>query len=61
MIWLTIASLEPLIAQTLPTVALSLSAATDVIIALVLSFYLHTVRTGYESSERLIDRLILFR
>ena len=48
-------------AQTLPTIALSLSAATDVIIALALSYYLHTMRTGHETSERLIDRLILFR
>ncbi|VDC07097.1 unnamed protein product [Peniophora sp. CBMAI 1063] len=45
---------------TLPTIALSLGSATDVVIALVLSFYLHTMRTGYQKSERLIDRLIIF-
>ncbi|VDB94427.1 unnamed protein product [Peniophora sp. CBMAI 1063] len=48
------------ILTTLPTIALSLGAATDVIIALVLSFYLHTMRTGYQRSERLIDKLIIF-
>ncbi|VDB94431.1 unnamed protein product [Peniophora sp. CBMAI 1063] len=46
--------------QTLPTIALSLGSATDVVIATVLSFYLHTMRTGYQRSERLIDRLIIF-
>ncbi|KAI5116625.1 hypothetical protein M0805_009611 [Coniferiporia weirii] len=38
----------------------SLAAATDAIIAFVLIFLLHRARTGFQKSETMINRLILF-
>ncbi|KZV66854.1 hypothetical protein PENSPDRAFT_654563 [Peniophora sp. CONT] len=46
--------------KTLGTVSLSLGAATDIVTALVLCFYLHTMRTGYRRSDGVINRLIVF-
>jgi len=46
--------------KTLGTVSLSLGAATDIVTASVLFFYLRTMRTGYSRSDTLINRLISF-
>ncbi|KAI0026728.1 hypothetical protein K488DRAFT_91984 [Vararia minispora EC-137] len=46
--------------KNLGSVALGLGAATDIVTALALSYYLHTMRTGYRRSDTLINRLILF-
>ncbi|VDC07108.1 unnamed protein product [Peniophora sp. CBMAI 1063] len=46
--------------KTIATVALAIGAVGDIIAALVLSFYLHTMRTGFLKSGRLLNRLIVF-
>ncbi|KLO15927.1 hypothetical protein SCHPADRAFT_242920 [Schizopora paradoxa] len=38
----------------------SLMAASDAIIAIVLSFYLHTSRSGFKRTDTIINRLIMF-
>lgn len=35
-------------------------AASDAIIAIVLSFYLHTSRSGFKRTDTIINRLIMF-
>jgi len=46
--------------KTLGVISLSLGAATDVVSAFSLSYYLHAMRTGYRRSDTLINRLIVF-
>ena len=46
--------------QGLGSTSLALGAATDIVTALVLSFYLNGMRTGYKRSEALITKLIGF-
>ncbi|KAI0034349.1 hypothetical protein K488DRAFT_84078 [Vararia minispora EC-137] len=42
------------------TAALGLGAATDVVTALALSYFLQKMRTGYSASDTLIKRLIVY-
>lgn len=38
----------------------ALMAASDAIIAIVLSFYLHTSRSGFKRTDTILNRLIMF-
>ncbi|KAH9999633.1 hypothetical protein BJV74DRAFT_162596 [Russula compacta] len=44
----------------LGTIALSLGVATDIFTAASLSYFLHKMRTGYQKSDTLINRLIIY-
>ncbi|KAI0029254.1 hypothetical protein K488DRAFT_88895 [Vararia minispora EC-137] len=46
--------------KNLGSASLGLGAATDIFTAMVLCYYLHTMRTGYRRSDSLINRLIMF-
>ncbi|TFY82911.1 hypothetical protein EWM64_g1106 [Hericium alpestre] len=46
--------------QTIGTASLALGAATDIFTAASLSYFLHKMRTGYQKSDTLINRLILY-
>ncbi|VDC07085.1 unnamed protein product [Peniophora sp. CBMAI 1063] len=46
--------------KSLATAALAIGAATDLLTAAVLTYYLHTMRTGYAKTEGIINKLIMF-
>ncbi|VDC07106.1 unnamed protein product [Peniophora sp. CBMAI 1063] len=46
--------------KSLATASLALGAVADVVAASILSYYLHTMRTGYKRTEGLINKLIMF-
>ncbi|KAI0313591.1 hypothetical protein OF83DRAFT_1175529 [Amylostereum chailletii] len=46
--------------KTIASASLAVGVATDMFTALSLSYFLHTMRTGYTASDTLINRLIMY-